>query len=154
MTQSEAIDFSNDDVWALWAPLMEAVRPKGKTAPQDLRRTLSAIVWRHTNGTKWRSVPPHLGPWWRAAQLSIRWSKLGVWQRLLDLCQERGLSLGLVYLDGTVIRAHQKASGAEKRMARPVGKWFLGSSLICLHKRIRPSGEPLAKMESRASWSS
>ena len=115
MNQSEAIDFSNDDVWALWAPLIEAVRPKGKTAPQDLRRTLSAIVWRHTNGTKWRSVPPHLGPWWRAAQLSIRWSKLGVWQRLLDLCQQTGLSLGLVYLDGTVIRAHQKAAGAEKR---------------------------------------
>ena len=41
----------------------------------------------------------------------------------------------------------------EERMARPVGKWFLGSSLICLHKRIRPSGEPLAKMESRASRS-
>ena len=78
MTQSEAIDFSNDDVWALWEPLIEVVRPNGKTAPQDLRRTLSAIVWRHTNGTKWRSVPPDLGPWWRAAQLSIRWSKLGV----------------------------------------------------------------------------
>ena len=115
MNQSEAIDFSNDDVWALWAPLIEAVRPKGKTAPQDLRRTLSAIVWRHTNGTKWRNVPAHLGPWGRAAQLSIRWSKLGVWQRLLDLCQQTGLSLGLVYLDGTVIRAHQKAAGAEKR---------------------------------------
>jgi transposase len=115
MTQAEAVDFSNDDVWALWAPLIEAVRPKGKTPPQDLRRTLSAIVWRHDNGTKWRSVPPHLGPWWRAAQLSIRWSKLGVWQRLLELCQERGLSLGLVHLDGTVIRAHHKAAGAEKR---------------------------------------
>ena len=118
MTQSEAIDFSNDDVWALWAPLIEAVRPKGKTPPQDLRRTLSAIVWRHDNGAKWRSVPPHLGPWWRAAQLSIRWSKLGVWQRLLELCQEGSLSLGLVFLDGTVIRAHHKAAGAEKRGSR------------------------------------
>ena len=118
MTQAEAIDFSNDEVWALWAPLIEAVRPKGKTPPQDLRRTLSAIVWRHENGAKWRSVPAALGPWSRAAQLSIRWSKLGVWQRLLDLCQQRGLSLGLVFLDGTVIRAHHKAAGAEKRGSR------------------------------------
>ncbi len=47
----------------------------------------------------------------------------------------------------------EEADAFKKRMARPVGKWFLGSSLICLHKRIRPSGEPLAKMESRASWS-
>jgi len=39
-------------------------------------------------------------------------------------------------------------------MARPDGKWLLLSGLNSLHKRIRPSGEPLAKMESRASWSS
>ncbi len=48
----------------------------------------------------------------------------------------------------------EEAEAFKKRMARPVGKWFLGSSLLCLHKRIWPSGEPLAKMESRASWSS
>ena len=60
----------------------------------------------------------NLSPWWRAAQLSIRWSKLGVWQRLLELCQERderGVALGMVHLDGTVIRANHKAAGAEKR---------------------------------------
>ena len=62
MTQSEFVDFSNDDVWALLAPLIDAVRPKSKTPPQDLRRTLSGIVWRHDSGTKWRSVPPHFGP--------------------------------------------------------------------------------------------
>ena len=115
MTQSEATNFFNDEVWALWAPLIEAVRPKAKTPPQDLRRTMSAIIWRHENGAKWRSVPSEMGPWWRAAQLFIRWSKLGVWQRLLDLCQERGVSLGMVFLDGTNIRAQQKAAGAEKR---------------------------------------
>ena len=36
----------------------------------------------------------------------------------------------------------------------PSASGFSVSGLICLHKRIRPSGEPLAKMESRASWSS
>ncbi len=45
---------------ALLEPLFEACRPKGKTPPQDLRRTLSAILWRHENGAKWRSVPEHL----------------------------------------------------------------------------------------------
>ena len=39
------------------APLIEACRPKGKTPPQDLRRTLSAILWRHQNGAKWRPSP-------------------------------------------------------------------------------------------------
>ena len=76
-----------DAVWAGWEPLIEEVRPRGKTPPRDLRRTISAIFWRHQNGAKWRSLPAELGPWWRAAQLFIRWAKLGVWERLLEVAQ-------------------------------------------------------------------
>src|SRR3954466_2523699 len=96
-------------------PLVEACRPKGKTQPKDLRRTLSAIVWRHQNGAKGRAIPADLGPWSRAAQTFIRWAHLGVWERLLLLAQERGVHLGMTVLDGTRIRAHHKAAGAEKR---------------------------------------
>src|ERR687890_268226 len=76
--------------------------------------TFSAILWRHQNGAKWRSLPAELGPWWLAAQLFIRWSKRGVWERLLDLVQQRGVALGMAFLDGTSIRAHHKAAGAKK----------------------------------------
>jgi transposase len=101
--------------FTLLEPLIEACRPKGKTPPHDLRRTLSAILWRHQNGAKWRAIPDELGPWWRAAQIFIRWAKAGVWERLLSLVQERGVQLGMVFLDGTSIRAHQKAAGAARR---------------------------------------
>ena len=104
-----------DAQWGLLEPLIEAVRPKGKTQPQDLRRTMAAILWRHDNGAKWRSVPAELGPWWRAAQTFIRWAHLGVWEKLLALVQERGIKLGLTYLDGTSIRAHQKAAGSPRK---------------------------------------
>jgi hypothetical protein len=50
-----------------------------------------------------------------AAQTFIRWARLGVWERLLALVQERGLQLGMTFLDGTNIRAHQKAAGAAKK---------------------------------------
>lgn len=105
----------SDAQWALLEPLIEACRPKGKTPPQDLRRTLSAILWRHQNGAKWRAVPEELGPWWRAAQIVIRWAQAGVWERLLTLVQERGIKLGMVFLDGTSVRAHQKAAGARRK---------------------------------------
>ena len=105
----------SDAQWSELEPLVEACRPKAKTPPQDLRRTLSAILWRHQNGAKWRAIPEDLGPWWRAAQIFIRWSRTGVWERLLGLVQERGVQLGMVFLDGTNMRAHQKAAGAAKR---------------------------------------
>jgi len=117
-----------DTQWGKLEPLIEACRPKGKTPPQDLRRTLSAILWGHQNGAKWRAVPTDLGPWSRAAQTFLRWARLGVWERLLLLAQERGVQLGMTFLDGTSIRAHQKAAGAARKGApqlngTPVKPW-------------------------------
>jgi transposase len=105
-----------DAQWDQLAPLIEACRPHGKTQPQDLRRTIEAIIWRHENGAKWRSIPPELGAWWIAAQMFNRWSHAGVWERLLELAHQRGgVKLGMTFLDGTSIRAHQKAAGAAKK---------------------------------------
>jgi transposase len=101
--------------WRRLAPLIEAVRPRGKTEHHDLRRTIEAIIWRHRNGATWRSIPAELGPWWMAARTFSRWGPLGVWERLLDLAQERGVALGMAFLDGTTIRAHQKAAGAARK---------------------------------------
>ena len=111
--------------WAMLEPLIEACRPKGKTAPQDLRRTMSAILWRHQNGAKWRSVPAELGPWSRAAQTFIRWARLGVWERLLGLSQEKGVQLGMTLLDGTSIRARKKAAGARRKGALKLSETYV-----------------------------
>lgn len=88
----------------------------GARRRKDLRRTISVVFRRNSNGAKWCSIPPEIGPWWLAAQLFIRWAKQGVWKRLLELAQERmgDVSLGMVFLDGTSIRSHQKAAGAQK----------------------------------------
>ena len=106
-----------DAQWTMLEPLVEACRPHAKVPPSDLRRTVSAILWRHENGAKWRALPAELGPWWMAAQTFIRWARLGVWERLLNLVQERGVQLGMTFLDGTNVRAHQKAAGARRKGA-------------------------------------
>ncbi len=107
----------SDAQWNVLRPLIDAVRPHGKTSHHDLRRTIEAILWRHQNGAKWRGIPAELGPWWGAAQTFIRWARTGVWERLLERVQQSGISLGMVFLDGTNIRAHQKAAGAAKKNA-------------------------------------
>src|ERR687893_2359009 len=103
-------------------PLVEACRSHAKVPPSDLRRTVSAFLWRHENGAKWRALPAELGPWWMAAQTFIRWARLGVWERLLNLVQERGIQLGMTFLDGTSVRAHQKAAGARRKGALKLNK--------------------------------
>ena len=104
-----------DGQWAVLEPLVEACRPHAKVPPSNLRRTVSAIVWRCVNGAKWRSIPAEFGPWWMAAQTFIRWARLGVWECLLGLAQARGIDLGMTFLDGTNLRAHSKAAGAPQK---------------------------------------
>ena len=104
-----------DAQWAALGPLVDACRPRGKTPPANLRRTVEAIVWRCRNGAKWRSIPAELGPWWMAAQTLIRWARLGVWERPLEAAKARGVELGMAFLDGTNVRAHAKAAGAARR---------------------------------------
>jgi transposase len=106
-----------DQQWAVLAPLIEACRPHRKTQHHDLRRTIEAIIWRCQNGAKWRSLPTEFGPWWMAAQTFIRWGRLGVWERLLAMAQGQGVQLGMTFLDGSNIRAHQKAAGAAQKGA-------------------------------------
>jgi transposase len=57
-----------DGQWTALELRIEACRPVAKVAPQNLHQTMSAIVWRHQNGARWRAVPEVLGPWWKAVQ--------------------------------------------------------------------------------------
>src|ERR1044072_7047287 len=133
MAEGSGSEILSDAAWAIWEPLIEAVRPRGKTPPKELRRTISAIFWRHQNGAKGRSIAGELGPWWLAAQLFIRWAKQGVWERLLDLAQQHDLALGMSFIDGTNIRAHHKAAGAQKRGST-------ANSEMCA-RRLAPAGQ-------------
>src|SRR3954453_13053642 len=123
MTKNPGIHVLTDARWAELEPLIAAVRPPCQGPHATLRETIEAILWRHQNGAKGRRSPGEPGPRWKAAQtpdqvrgrLFIRWAHLGVCECLLNRGQQRGVALGLAFLDGTSIRAHQKAAGADKR---------------------------------------
>ena len=103
---------------AQWDTLKDALdhARSGRGRPiQNMRQSVEAIIWRHDNGAKWRAVPESFGPWARAANLHIRWSALGVWQRAFEYLRDAGhVDLAEIMLDGTSVRAHQKAAGAKK----------------------------------------
>ena len=46
-----------DEQWGVLEALIQACRPHTKRPSPELRRTISAILWRHENGAKWRSIP-------------------------------------------------------------------------------------------------
>lgn len=104
----------SDAEWRSLSTALAEVRSGTGRPFVDERMTIEAVVWRLRNGARWRAVPIEFGPWYRAAQLHYRWSKMGIWSRLFAHLRDRGRpELAEVFLDGTIVRAHQKAAGSK-----------------------------------------
>jgi len=109
----------SDGDWERLKAALDAVRSGTGRPLRDERRLIEGVVWRQRNGAKWRAVPAEFGPWWKVAQLHIRWSRMGVWARAFARLRDDGRAeLGEIFLDGSSIRAHQKAAGAKGRRRR------------------------------------
>jgi transposase len=84
------------------------------------RKTLDGIFWILRTGAPWRDLPARYGPWSTVHNRLSRWRKEGRWQHILDRFEALARKLdridfSLGDLDGSVIRAHKAAAGAEKK---------------------------------------
>jgi transposase len=116
-----------DAQWKRRQPLLPPQRPikgsKGGRPAQDHRRIINGMLWIDRTGAPWRDLPEHYGPWSTIATRFYRWTKTGLWERILSTLQAQADANGEVdwdahYVDGTVIRAHQHAAGAKKGTQR------------------------------------
>jgi hypothetical protein len=60
---------------------------------------------------------------------------LGVWERLLKVVQQRGIQLGMTFLDGTSVRAHQKAARARRKEALKLNETVVRGLAENVHQR-------------------
>src|SRR5918997_3892575 len=84
---------------------------------------IDGILWARSDGGRWRNVPDQFGPWQSVYDRFRRWTRKGLWDRILLRLQARKLAggggdLGLFCIDGSVVRAHQSAAGAPKKSPR------------------------------------
>ena len=103
----------SDRSWAIIEPLVPgSVRDSGVTA-RDTRLFLEAVLWRVRVGGPWRDLPPGFGAWNSVFRRFRRWAQGGVFQRIFEAVSEDP-DFEYVLIDGTIISAHQKASGAKE----------------------------------------
>src|SRR3954462_15512892 len=100
-----------DAVWEKVAPLLPGkVSDPGATS-RDNRLFLEAVLWRVRAGAPWRDLPGDFGRWNSVFQRVRRWVKGWVFERVFAcLSDEPDFEYALI--DGTIVTAHQKASGA------------------------------------------
>ena len=85
----------------------------GVTA-QDNRLFVNAVIWIFKTGAPWRDLPERFGNWNSVHKRFARWSKSGVFDKIFRTLSEDA-DMEFLLMDGTIVKAHQHASGAQKK---------------------------------------
>ena len=81
----------------------------GATAA-DNRQFLEAVLWRTRTGSPWRDLLEHFGNW-SVFKRFRRSAVSGVFKYVFNKLSDE-FDLDYVFIDGMIVQAHQKASGA------------------------------------------
>ena len=103
-------------------PLSE--RQMGRIAPHfplshgvprvDDRRVVSGIVYVIRNGLQWKDAPAGYGPHKTLYNRFIRWSRLGVFNRIFASLAAEGPKPERIMIDATHLKAHRTAASLPK----------------------------------------
>jgi len=81
----------------------------------DDRRVISGIVYVIRNGLQWKDAPPGYGPHKTLYNRFVRWSRMGVFNRIFAaLAGQAGIPERLM-IDATHLKAHRTAASLLKK---------------------------------------
>jgi transposase len=100
-----------DEQWSRIEPLLPSQRTGPETKLGD-RSFIDAVIYRAKTGISWRDLPERFGPWKSVYNRFSNWARRGIWAGVFKALQMRVDKTGCI-VDGSVIRAHQDASGGK-----------------------------------------
>ena len=102
----------SDAAWEKLAPMLPGKASDPGATGKDNRLFLEAVLWRVRTGSPWRDLPAAFGKWNSVFTRLRRWARAGAFERVFEqLPDEPDFECALI--DGTIVTAHQKASGAK-----------------------------------------
>jgi putative transposase len=81
----------------------------------DDRRVISGIIFVIRNGLRWRDAPEDYGPHKTIYNRFVRWSRLGVFNRIFAELAARGGRSERLMIDATHLKAHRTAASLLKK---------------------------------------
>jgi transposase len=108
-----------DDLFWLTEAQMERLKPyfpMSHGVPRvDDRKVLSGIIFINRNGLRWRDAPAADGPPKTLYNRWVRWSRLGVFARILTELAAEGRDVETIMIDATHLNSHRTASSLRGR---------------------------------------
>ena len=81
----------------------------------DDRRVISGIIFVIRNGLRWRDAPVDYGPHKTIYNRFVRWSRLGVFNRIFAELARKGGKPKRLMIDATHLKAHRTAASLLKK---------------------------------------
>jgi putative transposase len=103
-----------DDQWERIERLLQGKAGDRGRSGVNNRLFIEAVLWIARTGSPWRDLPIEFGPWNSVYVRFARWSDKNVWKNIFAVLREDA-DFEEIYLDSTVIRAHQHSAGATKK---------------------------------------
>src|SRR5262245_7654076 len=103
-----------DEAWAEIASILITIKsPAGSPPGLSDRMCIEAVLSLARTGTPWRDLPEAFGRWDAVSNRLRRWERRGLWrQRWEQLQTDACPRTRPLFLDATMVRAHQHAAGA------------------------------------------
>ena len=101
----------SDEAWAAIEPQLPKNQPGARRV--DDRRVISGIIHMLRCGGRWADCPAEYGPSTTVYNRWNRWSRRGVWARILAALTEEGWIAETAQIDSSYIKAHRCAGGGK-----------------------------------------
>ena len=108
----------SDLIWLSRAQMrrIEPCFPLSHGVPRvDDRRIISGIIFVIRNGLRWRDAPKEYGPHKTIYNRFIRWSRLGVFNKIFAELARKGGKAERIMIDATHLKAHRTAASLLKK---------------------------------------
>ncbi len=100
-------------IWKRIEPLLPGKATDPGVTAADNRLFVEAVLQRIRTGAPWRDLPPRFGKQHSVCRRFRRQPLSGVFERVFNALSE-AFDFEYVFIDGSIVQAHQKASGAKK----------------------------------------
>ena len=85
----------------------------------DDRKVISGIIYVIKNGLRWCDVPKEYGPYKTLYNRFVRWSRMGVFEKIFMTLAQNNHEYTQIMIDATHLKVHRTAASLHKKGLAP-----------------------------------